>query len=595
MADSEGLMGGTVRVFKPIKYMIIAMVVMLVVVLVIAFITLAGVADIHKDHKDAHPHAQQSATGKPKNLIFMVSDGMGPATTRVLADYLETQNKKIALNDNLIGMMETKSDNSLVTDSAAAATAFAAGVRTFNSGLGVDKQGNPVGSIMEAAKAAGVAVGAVVTSRVTHATPAAYTGHAIHRDYEEEIAVQQANMAVDVLFGGGMKRFTKDKRSDDWDINEKAAELGIKKVISTRADLEKLTPADAPVFGLFSSSHLAFEVDRDTSATGQPSLLEMTNKALEILAKKGDDSGNGFFLLVEGSRIDHGQHRNDVAATVFDAEMYDQVFARVKAFSKERNDDTLVISISDHETGGMSVGRAINVARGKSKLGVLGGAEPVTGHQGQDKGSYELGTITFPVDKVTEGVSPYEYNPHLIANLKKSCQKIAEETMAFTATAQKTRAQFMIESFEANTALTLTDAEKTYLTNALAAYEPIAANVETASDSYYKSQMLGWPMDAIISERLYIGWTTKEHTGVDIPVYGYGKSVDQFRGYVTNVEIPQRLASLFGWDVSAVTNKLRDQYKAGNLKIWNKTKGLAPKEWENGRPLPAGNLQSDTA
>jgi alkaline phosphatase len=290
-----------------------------------------------------------------KNLIFMLSDGMGPASmplARVVGE-----RARLALDDALVGTSRTFSSDSLVTDSAAGATAYACASKSYNGAIAVDDARRPLATVLEVARQRGMPVGLVVTSRVTHATPASFSAHATFRDYEQFIASQQANLTLDVMLGGGRNQFT--RRSDGRNLLTELAGRGVTvfgDVTEFRAfarDVGNKNLANVKVAGLFADDHMSYNVDRDPSV--EPSLAEMTQLALDILhAKSGD---KGFFLLVEGSRIDMAAHDNDPSTQVGETLAYDDAFAVVRDFVDKRSNRTLVVASSDHETGGLSLGR----------------------------------------------------------------------------------------------------------------------------------------------------------------------------------------------------------------------------------------------
>lgn len=291
--------------------------------------------------------AQEPAgeTSAPKNVILMIADGFGPASRtmgRVMAGH------ELTLDGLLVGSCSTYSSDSLVTDSAAAATALACGVKTYNGAIGVDPGIHPVATILEAFESASRSTGLVTTTEITHATPAAFSAHVQSRGMTRMIGQQQLRKGIEVLFGGGT-RFHAPPDGGGESLFTVATDAGYQVV----TDREAFDAVDStPVLAVFSSSHMAFEIDRDPAT--QPSLAEMTRKALDLL---GDDDA-GFFLMVEGGRIDHAGHANDPAAHWKDILAYDEAFAVALEFARAAG-DTLVVSTADHETGGMTLGRAV--------------------------------------------------------------------------------------------------------------------------------------------------------------------------------------------------------------------------------------------
>lgn len=309
-----------------------------------------------------------------RNLVFMVSDGMGPASlslTRSWRQYVDDlpYDDRLVIDGQLIGQSRTRSNNSLVTDSAAGATAFSCGQKSYNGAISVLPDLSPCGSVMEAAKRAGYTTGLVVTTRITDATPACFASHVRVREMEDEIASQLVGdgplgRSVDLILGGGRCHFlsngtTGSCRADGRDIIDVAENKGWN-YISTRSDFDNLRSGAAvelPLLGLFASGDIPFEIDRRFENETYPSLEEMTKTALRALSEATKDEEQGFFIMIEGSRIDHAGHGNDPAAQVHEVLAYDRAMKAVLDFLDEDETPGLMISTSDHETGGLADAR----------------------------------------------------------------------------------------------------------------------------------------------------------------------------------------------------------------------------------------------
>ena len=289
---------------------------------------------------------------RPRNVVFMIADGFGPAS-EVLAR--AANGRPLALDGILTGAVSTPSTDSRVTDSAAGATAYACGIKSYNGAIAVGPDGAPCRTVLEAARDAGFATGLVATSRITHATPASYAAHVPQRADEAEIAAQMAAARLDVMIGGGGRFFVPESaggsRTDGRDLRREMLAHGAL-VTTSRAGLDRF-PA-APAVALLAPDHMAYEIDRDE--TDEPALAAMATKALDLLAATPAAHAHGFFLMVEGSRIDHAGHGNDAAAHVRDILAYDAAVAAVLDWAR-RDGNTLVVSTADHETGGLTLGR----------------------------------------------------------------------------------------------------------------------------------------------------------------------------------------------------------------------------------------------
>jgi len=308
--------------------------------------------------------AEKSASGQFEraagpSVIFVVGDGMPTGVVRAMHEVrtgvfgLKDSNLYARLRDpkSSLGYMATASLSSIVTDSAPASAAWSTGVHTINHSLAALPDGRKLTTIFELLKPRGVATGLVTTTRVTHATPAAWVSHQADRDLEDVIADEMLAYKPDVLLGGGRKHFDPKKRKDGKDLLAGFAAAGFDVVNDRNALLA--APAQAkPLVGLFSGSHIPYYVDRlnDSNLSGVPSLPEMTAAALRRLAK----NPGGFLLQVEAGRIDHASHSNDAWSAIMDTIELDDTLGVIDAFLKV-NPRTLVIVTSDHGNSGWGV------------------------------------------------------------------------------------------------------------------------------------------------------------------------------------------------------------------------------------------------
>jgi len=280
--------------------------------------------------------------GDVKNVIFLIGDGMGP-NQMLLSAYLEGRELYI-MQMPYTGLAITYSADSNVTDSAAAGTALASGYKTDNGFIGVLSNGEVVPTIAEVLAEQGYKTGVIATSRITHATPAAYYGHTNDRDAEQVLAEQLVNSNLTVALGGGWNYFDPTRRADRKDLISVAKGNGFD-YITTKQEL--MAYSGEKVLGLFSSSHMNSVTERTPA---EPLLPEMTAKAIEILSK--DDAP--FFLMVEGSQIDWEGHDNDAFGIWKEAVEFDEAVKVALDFAKE-NPNTLVVVTADHETGGLGL------------------------------------------------------------------------------------------------------------------------------------------------------------------------------------------------------------------------------------------------
>jgi alkaline phosphatase len=322
----------------------------LAVVSTIALGSLLGMGSVTEtDAKEKKDHDH----GKVKNIIFMIGDGMGVSYTSAYRYLKDNPNTKFVerteFDKYLVGQQMTYPEDPAenITDSASAATAMAAGIKTYNAAIAVDNDGSEVKTILEAAKAAGKATGLVATSEITHATPAAFGAHDEHRknmnaianDYYDELI--NGKHKVDVLLGGGTDLFIREDRN----LVEEFKKDGYSYVTNRN---ELLKDQNEQVLGLFAPRGLPKMIDRTEDI---PSLEEMTKSAIKRLSKDKD----GFFLMVEGSQIDWAGHDNDIVSAMSEMEDFEKAFKAAIEFAK-KDKHTLVIATADHSTGGYSIG-----------------------------------------------------------------------------------------------------------------------------------------------------------------------------------------------------------------------------------------------
>jgi len=295
---------------------------------------------------------QQAAGECPRNVIFMVADGMSFGVPTLA----EAFSRKVRgggthwsqlLHDTGVthGLFETASLNSLVTDSAAASSAWATGSRVCNGSLNVLPDGTKLTPIAHLARDARRRVGLVTTTTITHATPAGFAAVHPNRDAEPELAGQYCG-TVDVLMGGGQEFFDRELRSDGTDVLQQYAAGGYT-IWRSRPELSA-PAAGERVLGLFNKGHLPFTIDWRNQAELQarvPTLTEMARAALDLLTPSPD----GFFLQIEGGRVDHAAHNNDAVALLWDQLAFDDCLGLVVDYVRARS-DTLLLITSDHGT-----------------------------------------------------------------------------------------------------------------------------------------------------------------------------------------------------------------------------------------------------
>ncbi|KAL4399736.1 alkaline phosphatase [Malassezia pachydermatis] len=460
-----------------------------------------------------------------RSMIQMISDGFGPASETLARNYLHAQKNqtwdaRLPLDKHLVGTIRTRSTDSLVTDSAASATAYSCGMKSVNGYIGVDIDQVPCGTVMEGAKAKGFHTALVTTSRITHATPASYSAHINDRDLENEIASQQLGGYVlgrqaDILWGGGRRHFLpksdkNSEREDDRNLIDEAAKAGWT-IVQNKTQFDTFQMGQNvsfPSLGLFTNSHMAYEIDRDDSL--EPSLTDMSITALTAL-KKADEP---FFIMIEGARIDHAAHNNDPIGHIYDILEYNRAFEAVAKWVDENSSDDheiLLVSTSDHECGGL----ALSWQRPEDQTG------------------------------------DYAWYPDVMFNAKHSTEYLANQ-------AQKD----LVNKTESDMTQYMRD---TIIKENL--------GIEDVSDDEVKRAVelvsvddwvpLAIWLAGIVNWRAHLDWSSDGHSGVDVNLYVHSKDnnatiAQQFMGNHENTWIGNFTSSFLQLDLSSVSKKLNN-------------------------------------
>ena len=336
--------------------------------------------------------ARRPNTRPAKNIILFVGDGMGVTTVTAARIYQGEKRGRDGVSNKLVfetlpyaAFSRTYSHDASVTDSASSAAAMTTGIKSRNGTLNVNSSvaendcaaglANPATSIAELAERIGMSTGAVTTTRLTHATPAAVYSHSAGRDWEgdadmkpEDIAKgcvdiarqlveMKAGDGLEVAMGGGRSRFLRADQTDPEYPDRKGSRKDGRDLTQAWLDrygrsasyiwnkqaFDALNPATAGhVLALFETEHMQFELDRAKDKAGEPSLADMTTKAIQILKR----NPKGFFLLVEGGRIDHAHHGGNAIRALEDTSAMDDAVKAALAATNTR--DTLIVVTADH-------------------------------------------------------------------------------------------------------------------------------------------------------------------------------------------------------------------------------------------------------
>jgi len=292
---------------------------------------------LEQEHPYATIKVNPSKGETVKNVILMIGDGMG--LTQVSTAWVANHGSLNIDNFPVIGLKRTYAANKLITDSGAAGTALATGKKTNYHSVGVDTEGNSIPSLTDLASQKGLSTAVVVTCNLSDATPSAFCASNKDRDNEEEIAADYLNCNVDYLFGGGRDQFY--KRKDGRNLFKEMEAKGYQ-VCFTREETAKIE--SGKVFSVLDDGQLPLYPERGEV------FQDASLQALTLLSQ----NENGFFAMLEGSRIDDCGHWHDIPALIREITDFDQTIGKVLQWA-EKDGQTLVIVLADHETGGLTL------------------------------------------------------------------------------------------------------------------------------------------------------------------------------------------------------------------------------------------------
>ncbi|MCW2277673.1 alkaline phosphatase [Heliophilum fasciatum] len=439
---------------------------------------------------------------KAKNVIMLVPDGMSASAT-TLARYMLADNEKgtekLTIDKYFTGFAKTRWDGGPITDSAPAGTAYATGHKSLAGALGIDANKIPRASLLEAAQLQDKAVGLVATSEFMHATPAAYAAHEEKRSNYATVAEQMLHQDIDVLLGSGSAKVS----AADFDILGTAEAKGYK-VVKTKAEMESASATK--LWGDFTNTfgektNLSYDIDRIPAE--EPSLAEMTSKAIELLSRDED----GFFLMVEGSKIDWAAHANDTVGIISDTLAFNQAFEAALEFA-QRDGNTVVIAATDHGNSGISIGNYDLTGYDSAPFSIL---EPLKGATKTAEGAMALlNSSKTNTNEVLQayGIQPTGYTPADVNSKDRTAKNNA-------------KVNALIDAFKSS---------------------PSTANLVK-----------------IMNQLAFIGYTTGGHTGEDVPVYVFAPdhvSKKPLKGLRDNTEVAQFIAQTSGLDLDAATTQL---------------------------------------
>lgn len=449
------------------------------------------------------------AQQKPKYVFFMIGDGMGLNQINLTEVFLAAQadrNTVFPLVFSTFPYATFATSYSLshgVTDSAAGGTALAVGKKTKNGVLGMDSTTTiSYKSIAYAAKEAGFKVGITTSVSIDHATPASFYAHQPHRGRYYEIGQDLIKSNFDFFGGAGF--LSPNKNADKQDAPSLYPQF--KKAGYTLAyglDAYNNVKQSADKIILMNDegetqSSLKFAIDQEE---GDLNLAQITDAAIESLTRNND---TGFFLMVEGGKIDWSAHANDATTTIQEVLDFNEAVKRAYRFYEQHPEETLIIVTADHETGGIAVGN----------------------------GGSRLNTKILTNQRVSQGTLS-----KLLADLRASKKEVSWNEVK----------DVLTENIGLFSSVKVSESEEKEL---VSIYEKsfVQHETETAKSLYANDDKLASEAIKILNTKGSVGWASGSHSAAYIPIFAIGAGADQFTHKMENIDIPKKVAEAAGWE-----------------------------------------------
>ncbi len=465
-----------------------------------------------------------------KYVFLFIGDGMATVQVNAAEVYAASvidpdtrMHEKLAMSQMPFhGLATTFSENSYITDSAAAGTALACGYKTKSGVISMNADGTvSYKSIAKAAQDAGMKVGIVSSVSIDHATPAVFYANQPSRNMYHEIDHELANSGFDYFGGGGVKR----PDGPLGNVYDAATANGYT-IVTDRVSLQALTPASGKVIAynhtLDGSKALYYELDRPADHI---SLAEFTEKGIELL-----DNPNGFFMMVEGGKIDWACHANDARSAIDDTLAFDDAIKEAVEFYNDHPDETLIIVTGDHECGGMTIGYAGTAY--ETYFDIV---------NRQNQSYIEFGKVF--ADAIAAGDSFNDLKDDITAAFG----------LEFLSRAQRRMLERQAESGDHDASVTLRLAVNNWELQDLKRAFTMSMMPDSARPSDIRTyELYGYydPLTVtcthILNKKAGVAWTSYSHTGVPVPVFAQGVSGEDFDGFYDNTDIAKKMAASMG-------------------------------------------------
>ena len=517
-----------------------------------SFVTLVAMAALSILPLSAQAAEQKQA----KYVMLFIGDGMGIAQRYAAEAYLSgsdvTQERKRLLMNTFpaLGLSVNADLTSIIPDSSSTATAIASGHKTASAVLGTDPEGKiAYKTIAETAKERGWKVGILSSVSLDHATPAAFYAHQKSRNSMYEISMELANSNFDFFAGGQMKSPT-SKEEGKPNALETAKANGYT-IAMGRAGFETLKPGMGKVIAMneFVDDQAAMYHTIDQTPE-HVALAEYTAKAIEML-----DNPDGFFMMVEGGKIDWACHANDIAAVIHDVLALDAAMAEAMKFYEKHPDETLILVTNDHETGGLSLGYAatkyssyIEKLQNQKMSNVL-----FTVKLGEFKKAHPDAKFEDVLPLIQEAfgfyVIPAEEKAKLEETIKAGkAQDASVDAKNAAKDAEKTLKDGMV----------LTDSDVAILQDAFNS-TMLAKDARAQDDAAYVSyggyEPLTVKLTTMIAKKAGIGWSSYSHSGHPTQTAAIGVGSELFNGYYDQTDIYKKMMAAAGFEEKAADAK----------------------------------------
>ena len=451
------------------------------------------------------------AEGKAKYVFYFIGDGMGVNQVNGTETYLAALEGRIGTSPLCFaqfpytGLVTTYSASNGITDSAAGGTALATANKTKNGAVGVKPDlATPVRSVAVAAQAAGKAVGIATSVSIDHATPASFYAHVKDRGMYHQIGKELIAAGFDFYAGSDFLEPENRELSGDQSLYEQCKDAGYTLArgyadyLAKEGQADKMLLLQSETASQKDRTAIPYAIDRKKEDL---KLEDITRAAIDFLSEKGKD---GFFLMVEGGKIDWGCHSNDAATVFHEVIDLDNAVKIAYEFYQQHPDETLIVITADHETGGIALGA----------------------------GSTEL-----HFDKLKNQRQSAEAFSRTIAAQHQS------EGQGFTWDFVRQQLQ---DNFGFWSQVPLDTQETAQLKEAYGAFcEGVAKDTKTL---YASENAIAGTARKLMARKAMVSWQSNEHSNGYVPVFAIGAGAEKFTGRIDNTEIPKRIAEAAGYD-----------------------------------------------